>query len=345
MRIGDFRVGGDTLANASRWLATYSEFSSVAILVRSGNIQQFTKEKFMTRAQMANMPSSLAQSLNTWCVEALRRELSILREETTFGSFDEPLVEVLIEVLSRLTFKLRPEDLHKAILVALDFHAQPLVAGHIRLCKSCQPWFRRLFEAANDQQLIEWLPDLIRFPLRAGNNESGTLRLDRWPDPLVDNDMFARRIGVAKNWYSMRPPALLDANEWLLEQAQTESANARQRALARLIEVYRTGAMNEEQERRLGIRLWEKTSASGLPDLPDVPCLNFLHLPKPEDIDVISKVRQFVKALTPSDQVRPDGSIAIGGSSVQDRAIFEIALVSKPIVQIPHEPKGVGGVG
>ena len=138
----------------------------------------------MNRVQIATMKPDLARSLNKWVMAALQRELSSLSGNIARPSAQESLLEVLPEVLSRLAFKLESADLQEAFSSALEFHRQPGIPSNISLHQSCEPWFRRLFEAADDRQLLTWLPELLRFPLSIESDRLSNPLPNPWPDPM-----------------------------------------------------------------------------------------------------------------------------------------------------------------
>lgn len=339
MRMSDWEIGGKALANACKWIAPFSKFWSPAILVRSGNVKALTERGFMSRVRVAAMPATLTQNLNKWAMRALTEEFSALGKRIDFESSQASLLEVLIELLSRLTFRLEAVDLQEAFSFALDVHRNPSISSHIRLCRSCAPWFKRLFEAANDQQLLEWLPDLLNFPLQDRSNRLPTVQRDRWVDPAAE--IPAERVRrAAQETALVLPPDLADAIEWLLQRTQGASEEGRLRGIRRLISLYHTEVMTQEQQSRFASILWEKTNEDSLPQLPDFPYFNYLYLPKPDAVDVESNVRHCLKTRKWT-KVADGRSMTISASGDENQMIQEIAFASKPVVQIPHEPLGM----
>ena len=170
------RFSGDILKNAAEWLlpfkGTYSPSCLISHLVRAGKVKELKEHGSMSRTRVASMEPNQARRLNAWAMEALKRELLSLGGPVAFQSAQESLLETLVEVVSRLTLKLESEDLHESFCLALELHKHPEIISHIRLNEACKPWFKRLFEVAGDRQLIEWLPELLRFPLPTENEEA-----------------------------------------------------------------------------------------------------------------------------------------------------------------------------
>ena len=323
-----FNLSGNALRNACKWVAPFTGFWSPALLIRAGRRDDLTKHDFMNRVQVAAMKPDLARSLNKWAMQALKREISSLSGNVTRTSGQESLMEVLPEVLSRLALKLESAGLQEAFSVALELHAQPGIATNISLHQSCEPWFERLFEAADDRQLLAWLPELIRFPLKVGNDRLSNPYPNPWPDPMTHFPI--ERLRIADDLSSELEAEINESTEWLLDRAKSELGEERCRAMMRLIDIHGVDVMTDEQENRLGSLLWEKTGENDLPDLPHLYCLNYLNLPSPAEVDVVSRVKAHILSIPP-----------ISNKVETNAMIFNAALASKPIVHIPYESKGI----
>ena len=330
------RFSGDTLKNASKWLAPFVKFWSPTLLIRAGRVKEFSKHELLTRTRIAYMEEGLAKRLNQWALNALGRENSNISGSIPFQSPQTSLMEVLIEFLSRLTIKLETEGLDESFALALLLHRQPQFISHIRLNKSCAPWFRRLFEVASDRQLLTWLPELLRFPLSRGGTQPLNPNIT-WPDPIVE--FPAGRANRAKKTFPELLSAISDATDWLLARVKDESNDVRQRALKRLARI--SELMTEAQQLRLGSLLWEKTGANGLPNLPDLYSYGYLQLPVPQNIDVVSVIKKYLLTLEPHSsfsQTENSTLQEIDGWTVE--MVSEVACATKPVVQLPHEFQG-----
>ena len=336
-----FNFSGSALRNACKWVAPFTGFWSPALLIRAGKRDDLTKHDFMNRVQVAAMKPDLARSLNKWAMQALKREISSLSGNVTRTSGQESLLEVLPEVLSRLALKLESADLQEAFSVALELHAQPGIASNISLHQSCEPWFERLFEAADDRQLLAWLPKLIRFPLNVGSDRLSNPYPNPWPDPMTHFPI--ERLRIADDLSSELEAEINESTEWLLERAKSERGEERRRAMMRLIYIHGVNVMTDEQKNQLASLLWEKTSENGLPDLPRLYCLNYLNLPSPAEVDVVSKVKAHILSIAPIRSVSSGdrGTISISRPLGEDPMIFNAAVASKATVNIPYEPTGI----
>ena len=338
------RLSGDLLKNATEWLlpfsGTYSPSCLISHLVRAGKTKELKEHSSMSRTRVASMEKNEAKRLNEWAMDALRREALSLIGRVAFQSAQASLLETLVEIVSRLTLKLESKDLHESFCLALELHKHPAFISHIRLNKACEPWFKRLFEAADDRQLLEWLPELLQFPLPTENEEAMAFRPNFWPDPM---EHFPERRAIRDVGNDLEPPQKITQTiDWILERAKRESGEARQRALKRLIHISFATLMSEEQRKTLGILLWQKTGAHGLPDIANIFSSIYLHLPAPDKADAVSKVRAYLLTVTPRRAVTNDStdSVRTELGIPKDEMILEVAQATKPVVWLPYESKG-----
>lgn len=332
----------DTLQSAAKWLFPISDFWSTMLLVRSGNTKAMQEEVVANRTQIASMNSDLVHRLNTWAMNALNRELPTLGNPIPLQSNQTSLLETLIEFLSRLSLKLEEHDLQSAFQMALQLHNLPGMKSHIRLNESCAPWLKRLFGVADNHQLLTWLPDLIRFPLPGGANEedSSLHPAIAWPDPM--KFFPAEKVGDTQDISANLKNEAREAIDWLLRHAQAASGQTRQKALMRLILVFHTNLMSNSQEKLFSNLIWENTTSEGLPDLPELALSNILHLPSPPNIEPKSILKQHLLTLKPIKTVSSDStSFSLSLSHYrEDPMIFDVSHASKPVVQLPTEPRG-----
>ena len=337
LRLPQLNISGEALRSACEWVAPLIGYWSLAILARAGKTKELKEDKFMSRTGVATMQPEIAQRLHQWGIDALTREIGALGGRIERGSAQESLLEILPELLSRLAFKVDALDVEKAFQLALQFHRAPGIRSHTRLHETCEPWFRRIFDAATERQLLEWLPSLIRAPFFDEGAHSVISQQNAWPDPM--QHFPSGRVRMAAETESDLRPAIQAATDWLLMRAQSESGEVRRRIFARLLAVYDAKLMTTEQKDDLGALMWANVPANDLPDLPLV-YFSFLHLPHPHEIDVIARIRTKILELTPikSD---PNGTLRFAQSAWGESMVLEVAMATKPIVQLTDEVKGL----
>ncbi len=340
VRLRHLNISGDALRSACEWVAPFIGYWSPAILVRAGKAKELKNYDFMSRTGVAVMQPEIAQRLHKWGIEALARELSVLSGRIEMGSAQESLLEILPELLSRLSFRVDAAAVEQSFQLALQFHRAPGIRSHIRLHETCKPWFKRIFDAATQRQLLEWLPALIKAPFFDEAARSVIPQEHAWPDPMQHFPSGrGRQVLEAESEYLLRN--VESATDWLLKRAQSESGESRRRILARLLDVYQSKLMTTEQEDELGKLLWAGVPEDGTPDLP-LAYFSFLHLPSPSEIDVTARIRNKILALTPikSVVVNADGKLSFTQCAWEERMILEVSMATKPVVLLPNEAKG-----
>ena len=324
------RFSGSALSNACRWVMQFNSFWSPALLILAGKIDRLKEQHLLDRTRIANMKGNLAINIHRWALDALKREQSVLTREIPLGSHLGELLEALIEVLSRLTIKIGSVELQDAMSVALRLHSEPGIYAHTTLHKKCRSWTERLLEAADDAQIIDWLPDMIRSAIPEGDIVSK--RPLQWRDPIAD---VAVRLRENEN------SSVREAISWLLDRARSASGPAWRRTVMRLILIRQSEMMTSDQEADLGSILWKHTARDGFPDLPGVDRVMFLYYPTPTEVDIVDKLRTHLLGETPQESVTdiPGGRISVKNSP--DPLILAMARASRPIIHVPYEWKGL----
>ena len=332
------RLSNDTLQNVPEWLAPHVKFWSPLLLIRAGKTTAFAKLKSVTRTRIAYLDNSQALRLYRWAMDALRREMSNITDQIPFESYQTSLIESLVELLSRLSIKLQRDELNESFFQALELHNLPQFYSHIRLHKACQPWFKRLFEAADDNQLLSWLPELLRFPYTRISEQAFDPDIFNWPDPALDFEIS--RTMLSTESFSKKVSAIRESIDQLLRSARDETNEGRQRPLKRLIRVLELLSTAQQQE--LGSLLWEHTNANGLPDLIDVYSFVYLHIPAPTGIDALSNVKKYLLTLVPRNSFSSDANANQFSFdlSPSDNMLYEVSHCTKQFIQIPHEFDG-----
>ena len=334
----------DTLRNAAEWLSRFANFWSPMLIIRAGDTAALKGGNIIDRTKVASMDSGFCHRLNNWSTNPLRHDPFPTSSPTLVQSVQEQVLESLIEFSSRLSLRLNPLELQNSFEIALAIHKRDEIKVHIKLNKACPPWFKRLFDAADDQQLLSWLPHLIRFPLSkkpdTDDGEYSPHPIITWPDPILSIDLS--QVGPIRAPTPSLRSELHDEIDRLLQFTTTSSGEVRHRALMRLVWVFHMGVMAEDQESKLGELLWSETGENGFPVLPDLTQFSFLHLPSPPSIDVESRLKHHLLTLEPIKSVGLNQgalSISVPGED-EDQAIREISRSTKPFVQLPLEAEG-----
>ena len=340
MRMRMLNVGSDALVSACRWIAPFVGFGSPAVLIRAGKPTDITEADFMSRTQVACMDVSAAYRLHHWCLEVLNRELASLKGVPAMNSAQETLLEVLPEILSRLAFRMDVTTLRESYSLAVRFHQHSGVRAHLKLHKSTEPWFRRLFFTADKELLMEWLPELLGLPLFDGQINTLIPKHFVWPDPMSHFPSERIRSGLIPN-PDLRAK-VSEAAEKLIHRIFNESDESRRRGEDRLLILFRANLLAPDQEREFAKLLWEKKSTTGLPDRPDLSSVSYLLWPAPEGVDVRVLVKAYILELPPQYAVEKDekGNPVIRRQLFAEPTIRNASLATKPLFALKDERQG-----
>ena len=328
------KVSGEALVNACQCIAPLIGYWSPAILVRAGKLEAFTSNNFLGRVQVASMEPEIASNLYCWALKALKHELAVLNGVFRQGSKQESLLGILPEVLSRLAFRVNSGLLKAAFPVALEYSRRAEIQSHSEFPKTCEAWFRRLFDAATDRQILEWLPCLIRSPLfdAAANSEHYLDPIQYFPSNRVCSD---------KSEYYDLLGQIYEATDWLHHRTESTSGKTRIDALKRLLKIFYSDLMNEVQQSRFGDLLWENTDENGFPDSLSLYYFAYLFLPVPSSVDSITVMKAYLLESNPVNAISVDakGNMQISEMSPKDKMIREVASATKSIIYFSGESK------
>lgn len=340
MRMRMQNIGRAALTTACRWLAPFLGFGSPATLIRAGKFDDLSQADFMSRTQVALMEVSTANRLHHWCLQILQREIASLKGLPEMDSAQETLLEVLPEVLSRLAFRVDATALLESFDLAIRFHEHPGIRSHIRLHKTSEPWFKRLFFAAEPPVLVQWLPVLLRLSLVDERVHSLISENHVWPDPMT-HFPGARLRGV-QNSISDSVIRVSEAADWLLLRIASETGEARRRAENRIFDLHNAKLLSPAQEQELAKLLWSRKTASGLPDRPDIAVVNYLLLPSPENEDVQALIKAHILSLPLKCAMENSeaGKPCIKRPWHVEPTINEASLASRPVIRLYGEAQG-----
>ena len=340
LRLPGLNIMGDALGRACDWIAPFIGFWSPAILIRAGAVEQLTKNKGLTRSAVAAMNTDVARRLYDWCVSCLETELKSISSSINARTGQGSSLRAIPEIVSRFLLKLPNSELQKSFSLALRLHTASGIRTHFEFHKICVPWFKRLFEAAPNSLLVQWLPDLLRLPLWDGMEElQDPLDSNRWPDPM---EFFpAQRVRRESAAIPTDSERVRGAIDWLLNQVASEAGVARQRALTRLIAARQAGFFADAHDCRFGSLLWADTGDSGLPNLPNLLSSAVLDLPIPPSIPAQDRVKRYILSCPVSLATKPgpQGMISIASPfGWSQRFLREAIMASKPIISFRGEP-------
>lgn len=310
MRAGIVTLVSDGVENACRWIMPYAPLWAAATLIRASKKEPL-RETF-DRVRVGTLNPTEVETMRNWLVTAIRVAVEFLPlQQTAHGdSFSERVLEELVDLLSRLCMRLSPQQLEEVFRLALQLHKHPGVQSHVAHHDVCRPLFRRIFDAANGEQLCSWLPDLLALPtLSVSGAAKSTWGDHQWPDPFDELD--AEILKQCREKFDHNEITNRRIEE-LLRDAQHERDEARRRAVNRLWVLSNGGLLSPKQQNSFGKVLWAQVSEeTGLPSATRFYAHAFLNLPAPNRIAATNAVRH--RLLTAptlrwfSETVQPNG--------------------------------------
>jgi len=330
MRLLFQNIAGKQLKTACKWIAQFIPFSNAALLIRASKLKDLTDDNvFLSRTQVALMPNELATSIFEWCLRIWDLEVITLKHAGVKRWGGNLSLSCLAEVMSRLSFKINNDAKTSALKRLLDSHSHITYNTQSDLYKCCHAWFERLFEAADAELLIEWLPNLLKSPVP----EEGAECLN----PMAS---FPRH--RVKECFSLAgnvPEEITTSAEWLTNKAALESGSPKELAIWRLVQLTEMNLLNADQVLKVVEAIWSHTGQNGLPDTSKITWWGLLYLPAPKHIPVISKIKSELLNLsdTAGGAIQSNATgdlLSSSGLKPVSDFIFEAAILSKAVIEV-----------
>lgn len=337
MYLARVNVAGNYLEKALQMVLPFVGFWSPALMLRARQIKQLTdNEDFLSRVQIASMEAELARRIHDWCVDIFKSRTDKYNRSRQQDIFQDKLVIGLPEVFSRFSFKLEAHELDQDFKLAISMY--PVLSNIVapEMIKTCHIWLTRIYDAASDEQLIRWLPELIRAPFRE-TDESLMARYDDWRDPM--SDFPSSRI-VRQS----RKPVSKDieaAITWLFSKIPSLNGVSRKAAIWRLVVLNGTVVLSKVNVARLKEVLWVGVGKGEFP--LDLHPFNYLHLPKRNEKDFFVIFKKHLLALPlESALLEKDGRYVYSSQfEFPSSRLIKITISSKPPVQLRTDMIGL----
>lgn len=292
MRAGIVNLVSNGVENASRWIMPSAPLWASATLIRAH--RKAPLQETFDRARVATLSTTEVEVMWDWLMTAIRVAVDMLPlQPTAHGdSFSERVLEELVDLLSRLCMRLSSQQLEQVFRLALQLHTHPGVQSHVAHHDVCRPFFRRIFDAASEELLVSWLPDLLALPTLPTIGAKQYSWDDRqWPDPFYELD--ADRLEKAHA--TIASEVVKRRIDELIYEAGHQTDEARKRAINRLWILSEAKLLSSNQREAFGKALWAKIDAeTGLPNHTDFYAHAFLNLPAPNQAAATTAVRHWL---------------------------------------------------
>lgn len=276
---------------AEQLAATHPELAIRLVLRACSGETDKTLQRVVSRVRIAVLSESSVSALASSCIDAVRQVLPKL------GSIDRvgrrlhwiPRISVAMEVLSRLTVRMEPEQVEVALDLSLECYRSPLLVRELTLRRAAAALLKRSWEALSRGRRRDHVLDLLGMPILGLGDFSdvGTELFDDPGEVLQPNDTPGARTPDSEHLWQSVVSRLVGGLS-----AGTE---ARAIALRRLLPLVASGVLTGEEENAICRALWgeEPARVDGLPALPsDLYDFALLLLPEPSEGLAESRFRQ-----------------------------------------------------
>ncbi len=337
--VGIVAVATKVAARAALWVHPYAPYWSLVAAVRAGNTNIINE--LYTRSVMAAADDTYVAITFDRLRDAFSQALVHLRSNLDAPKstlFSERLLRPVMEILSRLTFRLNAAQLEEMYALAVQAYQSPVVQAADPSGSALRVLFERLFETMSDHALLSHVRELVDLPLPG----STVLPLSRVSDSWVEPMGYLRLSPLALQ-------ACPSGSNWrasirgLIDQVRSGAPISRGHAVLRLATLYELGGLSEEEARDFGEALWSRVDeSSGLPSVPTLLPEAYLALPQPQPGMAESRLRAFLLGKDipkpATKRAQPDGSEAWSLSPAPSNPYLRLLLsVSLPPYQPPPD--------
>lgn len=234
----------DALRESARLLWRQNPKLAISLMVRCGFKDL---DELIARHVLARMETTYAGDLFDWLSTVLRQAMRALREMSPQQRRKEEtlhhrIVERVPDIVSRFFCRLNDVALERALELAIAYYNERPHLDELKHHTSAEVLLKRVLASAAPEQVLAWLPRLVRLPIpdwdgfstegrSFGNSQPG---FAEWPDPveLVQfPDWFEATVEMLPE---PQKHELVENLRWLLQIVQSGSEQARRRALSRL---------------------------------------------------------------------------------------------------------------
>lgn len=291
MRVGSGSMAGDDGGRAGRLIAPFSPLWALSAMVRSqyGNVLS----DWFDRIRVAKLPDEDVSRLYTILTDAFTQALRYLsenpQEARTMTTFYATTLDDIVELLSRLSFRLPPTELDALLRRAVEVYGSPLLRSQAHLYKVLNPLFERIIYAMPNSGLLSRLDLLLSLPIPF--ERGAEVPIPDWvPEPMSDVE-FTDEFKIREDYDRSAWNQSIDT---LVGIVRNGTPQGRQRATLRLIILADIGGLSDEQELRFREALWSQLDDRGLPAHTNLYIVNFLRHPRPGTDTTKEDIRQYI---------------------------------------------------
>jgi len=278
-RCGRYLMHSDTTVRAAKWVNTYFPFWAVFSIIRTGankDINDFADRVYvatLTKQEVAFLSMVFTNALQQGIAEIINNpgHSNVWFGNETAGGRQ---VEILSELLSRICFRLEPNQLRQLLNITVNMYNSPVLRKSYS--DEIDALFARIFYAAQDSVLLEEMSVLLSLPLLPD--------LESADNPhSIPHDPFSYI-----NWKlstKLEPREIKE--DWrssiysLIKTVRGTNSALRKRALFRLVRLNQINALDQSSLMAFRDALWSQIDPNtGLPANTGLMNFSFLSLPE-----------------------------------------------------------------
>jgi hypothetical protein len=278
MRVGSLTNYCEAARKAADWIDIHAPLWALSTRIRAGGLDDL-KDKF-TRASIAGLSVDQAQNLYAIIKPSLTRSLAERWRDwrEAKGSLGYRLIEPLVELLSRLCFRLDDTQKNDVFELALQMYRLPLVQSDLTLGAALGQLFARVIQALPDAILVANLNDLLNLPI-PGEGGFSVFDVTRWPEPMGFIEARRHLDGLS----------VLDRASWdsvignLIRIVRDGTKDSRSRAIKRLEALRDMSLLTQEETEAFTRHIWGKLDEqTHLPVETGFTDFSVIFLPEPQ---------------------------------------------------------------
>ncbi len=271
-------------SRAANWLSVHSTSQAIQMAVRAGDLDGI--KYWFSPVLIASLPTEDVENIAKCANRGIREahdHMSNL-EESPPSLYDMALHN-LPEVLGRLCFRLRGEQLEETLQLSLDMYNSQVYQSNQRLHNVLNSYLSQLLNSADPRGIAKILPQLAELPL-AGVKDSKGKPVHSWPEPFEKID--TTRMSGSNNKVPDR------TIRELIKLVRSSEPLVRSRASRRLVKLQYIGLMTQSQTSAFANALWSKVEEStGLPSVVRFTASDMLYMPETKGASVKELFRSY----------------------------------------------------
>jgi hypothetical protein len=262
---------------AAKWIRPYAPLWSITNIVRSRSDSTCVND-FFTFTYIAVLGKDTVNYLYLKFYNFLSDYTqSVLNRKFISNISGLENLALIIELTSRLCFRLNDDQLKKLLNIATDLYKDIKLLERLNIASGVKNLFHGIFYTLSSNEIISILPDILSLPI-GGEKEFNIHYTDNIPEPFyhIEIPRITKKNNELKNKIS-------NQFQYLIRIIEESGLEARSRAILRVSKLFDAGYLNQSEKKIFAKALWSKLDSEY--QFPENKCYHkysFLLLPEPK---------------------------------------------------------------